>query len=131
MNNENGGSSDTEASGRVAFQVLNVADLKDRLMDDVDLINEVLITFFADFKRRLSELNESALCGDLARASKAVHSIKGASGNVSAEVLMNTALQVELAAKSGDLATVNASIDKIESDFNDFRKAVLKAGFKA
>jgi HPt (histidine-containing phosphotransfer) domain-containing protein len=74
-----------------------------RMMNDWDLCLEVLEDFLADLPFQLERLEQAFAQGDLPALAQRAHTIKGASSNVSALVLQQSAATLELAARNGDL----------------------------
>jgi len=76
--------------------------------DGGKFLTELIDIFLADTPVRLDELANATANGDLATATRAAHSIKGSSGNFGAATLAKLAMEIEHAAKAGNLDEVRA-----------------------
>ena len=83
--------------------VLDIQDLMQRLLDDSDLAKEILKGFLKDASKQLQQLEYAIDTGDFDAIYRQAHTLKGASGNVSAKRLRQIAYRIEQAAKERDL----------------------------
>lgn len=86
------------------------------LGDDPELAAELMDAYLEDSPVRRATLLEAVRNEDLATAAKAAHSLKGMSGVVRAGVLVDMALNMEVAAKeerADDLKELFAEFDRI------------------
>lgn len=90
------------------------------LADDMELARELLAAFLEDSPERNQSLAEALQAGDTDTASRLAHSLKGMCGVVRAEQLVNLALNMEQAAKNGNL-------EKTKTLYGDFDKKLSKA----
>jgi HPt (histidine-containing phosphotransfer) domain-containing protein len=67
-------------------------------------VRELIGIFLEDTPQRLLELEQGITAGDVAKFSRAAHSIKGSSSNLGAEVLRREAEQLEYRVKTGGIA---------------------------
>jgi HPt (histidine-containing phosphotransfer) domain-containing protein len=63
--------------------------------DPTDFLREIVGIYLADTPARLAELDQALAAGDVARFSRAVHSIKGSSANVGAIAVRTVAGTLE------------------------------------
>jgi CheY-like chemotaxis protein/HPt (histidine-containing phosphotransfer) domain-containing protein len=83
-------------------KTFNIAGLRQRMMEDEDLCRHVMECFMEDIGSQLQQLEE-VLENQAHSSIKALaHTLKGAAGNVSAERLVDLALQMEMAAEKND-----------------------------
>lgn len=82
--------------------------------DGGKFLTELIDIFLADTPSRLNELVSATDKGDITTATRAAHSIKGSAGNFGAAILSQIALEVEHAAKAGQLDTVRARTTELE-----------------
>jgi HPt (histidine-containing phosphotransfer) domain-containing protein len=87
-------------------------------MGDIDLAARVL----AQFETRLSgDINaaEAAMAsGSSAETTRLLHSLRGASANVSADALANVAAEIERLIKAADLAAAGSAMAQLRSEAN-------------
>jgi len=76
------------------------------LADDTELARELLAAFLEDCPHRVADLKAALEAGDALSTSKIAHSLKGMSGVVRVSALSELALDMEHAARDGDLESV-------------------------
>ncbi|HVZ16493.1 MAG TPA: response regulator, partial [Terriglobales bacterium] len=99
-------------------------ELLSRLLDDRPLASEIIRGFLADCPVQLSLLRERLEAGDKEGARRQAHSVKGAAGTVAATRLRAVALEMEHAAKLGDLDTVRDLVPAANTELGRFKKAL-------
>jgi PAS domain S-box-containing protein len=107
------------------LQVFDKAGMLARLMDDEDLARIVVEGFRGDIPLQISALKGYLENGDASAAERQAHTIKGASANVGGEALCAVALEMERAAKAGDLDVAKVRMVELESQFNLLKKAMM------
>lgn len=70
---------------------------------DEELFHEILKVFLVDAPDHIVKLKNAVGAGDAALMQRHAHALKGASGNICAEPFKEAVMQVERAAKNGDL----------------------------
>ena|SRR5436190_14715560 len=86
--------------------------------DDKDeFLREIAGIFLEDTPLRIAELEQSLAVGDVAKFTRAAHSIKGSSSNLGAMSLRAAAEKLEHHAKSAGLANVAPFIQSIKTEF--------------
>ncbi|WP_028325550.1 PAS domain-containing hybrid sensor histidine kinase/response regulator [Desulfatirhabdium butyrativorans] len=98
------------------------AGMLDRLMGDEQLADQIMADFLADMPRSIDELKGYLAAGDAVGAERKTHSIKGASANVGGEALYQVAFEMEIAAKAGDLGSIQMRLPELEEAFNQLEK---------
>ncbi len=102
-------------------------DLLERLMGDEELARTILDGFLVDIPRQTQALRSFLEAGDAPGAERQAHTIKGASATVGGEALREAAFEMEQAARTGDLEAVWALLEKLETRFEEFKKAIETA----
>lgn len=87
---------------------------------DAELAGELLAAYIEDSTQRADMLGEALQESDSNTAAKTAHSLKGMSGVVRAQSLVDMALDMEATSKDGDL-------DRVREVYRQFREA-LDAG---
>jgi CheY-like chemotaxis protein len=105
---------------------LNMAELSNRLMGDMGIVNHILKSFGANLETQLSAIRVAVEAQDLTAIARAAHALKGAAANLSAEPLRAACLSLETAAKAQDMAGASSSAAAIEKAAKALR-AVLPA----
>ena len=95
-----------------------------RLMDDEELARSVVKGFLEDIPKQIATLKGCLATGDVPRAERQAHSIKGASSNVGGAALRAVAFEMEKAGKDGDLAAVAARLPELEAQFARLKESM-------
>ena len=82
-----------------------------RLMDDLPLAKMICESFCQDIPQQIELLKQQLIEGDIATATRQIHSIKGASANVGGEALRALAIEMEHLGHKGDLEALGARMD--------------------
>jgi PAS domain S-box-containing protein len=98
------------------------ARMLDRLMGDEQLADQIMAEFLADMPRSIDVLSAYLAAKDVAGAVRQTHSIKGASANVGGEALYQLVSEMEIAAKAGELGSVQMRLPELEEAFNRFKE---------
>ena len=112
--------------------MLNLTEIRDRLMNNDDLVKEVIDIFMEDTPARLVALRASLSSGDMENATLQSHSIKGAAATVSAERMREVALDMEKACREGvDADHVMSMLPSLEREFEELKLFVGNMGRSA
>ncbi len=84
--------------------VLNKAVALDRVGGDEELLAEVAQLFIEDYPNSMGEIQDALRTGDHKKLERAAHSLKGAAANFGADPVVKSALALEVAGRSGNLA---------------------------
>ncbi len=95
-----------------------------RLMDDEGLARAIMQCFLEDIPKQIARLKEAVDAGNAATAELVAHTIKGASANTGAEPLRVLALDMEQAARAGDLERIRLGMDDLFFEFDRLKTAV-------
>jgi signal transduction histidine kinase/CheY-like chemotaxis protein/HPt (histidine-containing phosphotransfer) domain-containing protein len=104
-------------SHMVGRQILDEADLLERLMGDKDLAHILISGFLEDMPKQITSLVESVTMEDYSTAQRIAHTVKGAAGNIGAPSLKEAAYEVEKAAQNGDAEMVRKLLMKLETQY--------------
>jgi PAS domain S-box-containing protein len=104
--------------------VFDKAGLMDRLMDDIGLARTVADGFAEDVTGLLESLKVSIEAADAAAVQLQAHTIKGAAANVGGERLRAVALEMEKAARMGDIAPAGACLAALQMEFGRLIEAM-------
>lgn len=102
--------------------------LLERVQGDEALVKELLEMFLEDVSARLITLKQAQESGDMKTITLEAHTIKGSSGNISANDMSAAALQIEMAGKEENRQVIPSLIQKLEADFEAFRQALESTG---
>jgi two-component system sensor histidine kinase BarA len=101
-------------------------ELKGRLEDDRDLIDEILRIYADESPAAIKALEQALSGGDPETVSAAAHTLKGMSANASAEAVRRLAYRLEAAARTGDLGEARGLMDGIRSALGRTLKEIEK-----
>lgn len=104
--------------------VFDHAGILRRLLGDEALVKNVIDCFLVDLPRLLEQLRSCLDAGDVSGATRAAHSIRGASANVGGEALRAVALELERAIASGEVAATARLSQKLEVESGRLRRAM-------
>ena len=99
-------------------ELLDLNEFKERVQDDTELLLELLDIFVADYQVKRQSLQEAIDKGDCEEVKSVAHSLKGASGNISAKSMRAIFLLIEDAAKGGDVSNTGDLLSQLDEIFN-------------
>ncbi|HOO72661.1 MAG TPA: Hpt domain-containing protein [Spirochaetota bacterium] len=111
--------------------VINTAELKERLDGDFELLKELITIFLADSEKLLNTIEEAINNGDSEKVGKGSHTIKGAVSNFSARNAFDAAYKLEQIGKSGDLSSAQSAFSSLKKEIRqtgEAMKELLKQG---
>ena len=82
-------------------EIIDLKDVLERVQDDKELLNELFDIYIEDFVTKRKALGEAIAAHDIVKLKEVAHSMKGASGNISAKPMHAACLQLEILAKEG------------------------------
>ena len=89
-----------------------------RLMNDEELARIVIAGFLEDIPFQIQALKDCLASGDVVKAERQAHTIKGAAANIGGEVVRATAAEMEKSAKIGDLRAVQTRMSELDWQFD-------------
>ncbi|GAB4353575.1 MAG: hypothetical protein Kow006_18790 [Gammaproteobacteria bacterium] len=111
--------------------VFDLEGVTRRLMGDTDLVRSIAEAFKEDAPRQLAQLEAHLANGALDDAAAQSHKLKGAAANVGGVALSATASRIELAARQGDRATLEAELALLGRQLSELLKAMETLLFTA
>ena len=113
-------------------EVIDLKEVLERVQDDRELLLELFDIFIEDYPGKLGAIKQATAKKDFEALRDAAHSMKGASGNLSAKKLYAHFLKVEQLAKTNNMDGMESLLAEIERAFSDFKDyaAKFKADFK-
>ncbi len=94
--------------------VFNREAFLQRMMGDLEFAHDVTTGFLEELPALLSALRDQFAREDLESIWKQAHKLKGSAANVGAEALRDTAFEMEIAGKIGDLSRVATLMPELE-----------------
>lgn len=105
---------------------IDLKDLLERVQDDWDLLLELLDIFWEDFGTKRKSLEEAIRSKNIDEVCSLAHSIKGASGNISAKKVQATCLAIEQKAKLNDLSGLDSLLKLLDQQAIDLKANIEK-----
>jgi HPt (histidine-containing phosphotransfer) domain-containing protein len=94
--------------------------------DNDEFLREITGIFLEDTPLRIAELEQSLAAGDIAKFTRAAHSIKGSSANLGALTLRAVAEKIEHQARSGGVTDAAKYVGEIKTEFARAQEALAK-----
>jgi HPt (histidine-containing phosphotransfer) domain-containing protein len=94
--------------------------------DNDEFLREITGIFLEDTPLRIAELEQSLAAGDIAKFTRAAHSIKGSSANLGALTLRAVAEKIEHQARSGGVTDAGKYVAEIKTEFARAQEALAK-----
>jgi PAS domain S-box-containing protein len=116
---------DSESSGLLRnSDELNVSDALERLGGDEELLREIWEIFIQDCPETMKKLKQTLETRDAGLSERHAHTLKSTAGNIGADLMKETALQIELAAREKHVDKAWLLYGKLESDAESVLKTL-------
>ena len=83
-----------------------------------DVLAEILNLFLEEVPKRILALQSALAAGDAPEVSRAAHSLKGSSGNIGAQSMLDVCRQLDDVARAGDLGSVAPLVASLTSEYH-------------
>lgn len=110
----------------MADDIIDLPDVLERVQDDKELLLELLDIYQEDFVSKRAALAEGIAAKDFTKIKEVAHSMKGASGNISAKRLYATCLELETKAKDHNAEGLDALLATVDSQFEEVKANAVK-----
>ena len=107
-----------------ADSVFNQAELLQRLMGDEEMARNICRSYLQEASRRVTDLEDALARSDIPAATRHAHSLKGSSANLGAQIVRETAAQMEESLKSGDVPGTVALLPELVGHFATLKRAL-------
>ena len=105
-------------------EVLDIADVMERVQDDKELLLELLDIFEEDYLEKRESLTKYLENKDLLQIKDVAHSMKGAAGNISAKAIFQTCSQMEEMAEGNQFDQIVEMITTLDQQFTDLKNCI-------
>jgi HPt (histidine-containing phosphotransfer) domain-containing protein len=92
-----------------------------RVGGDVELLREVVGLFLDDYPQSLDLIRDAVARGDQSGLERHAHSLKGSVSTFGAQEAFDAAQVLEKQGRTGDLASANASLERLEHALSALR----------
>ena len=107
-------------------KAIDLADVLERVQDDWELLLELLDIFDQDFSAKRSVLAQMVMENNFDKVRDIAHSLKGASGNISAKPLFHSFYQLEKMGESRDLTRAGEVLKSIDAQIVELKASVVQ-----
>jgi len=104
--------------------VIDLNEFMERVQDDKELLLELLDIFSDDSQEKMKNLKVAIQQNDYETVKSIAHSLKGASGNISAKALRQSLMKLEEMGKVNDLGQAPALYQEMEVQLADLFKRI-------
>ncbi len=118
--------SPNEPAAGAEAPVFDQAGMLARLMGDKDLACTVVTGFLEDIPKQIEALQGYLHAGDTAGVAHQAHTMKGASANIGGEAVRAAAIELEKAARAGNLKAAAAVLPGLEAEFGRLQEALAR-----
>ena len=109
-------------------EIIDLKEVLERVQEDKGLLNELFDIYQEDFAIKRQALSDAITAHDISKIKEIAHSLKGASGNISAKPLYAACLKLESLAKEGKTDGMQEVAVAIDRYFEEVK--VFAARFK-
>lgn len=106
-------------------EIIDVPEFMDRVQEDKDLLKELLDIFVEDFEQKRIKLTEAVASKDFETIKSIAHSVKGASGNISAKPLREVCIVLETKGKERDAAGLTVLLQDLDRQYTALKKRIV------
>ncbi len=98
-------------------EIIDLKEVLERVQDDKELLLELFDIYQGDFVKKRQALSDAINAKDITKIKEIAHSMKGASGNISAKMIYGSCLSLEQLAKSNTTDGMNDLVQQIDVQF--------------
>lgn len=106
--------------------IIDLDEALERVEDDVDLLIELFEVFIEDYPLKMQAMRQATESSDFSQLADLAHSLKGASGNISAKTMRDVFIYIEQMAKDQKAQNINESLDKLDVLFDELKVYVVQ-----
>ena len=103
-------------------EVIDLTELLERVENDHELLLELIDIFLQDCPQKIQAMRRAADAKEYTQLQELAHSLKGASGNISAKAMRELFLEIENMAKAQDASDMQRSFDAVDAQHADLQK---------
>jgi len=98
-------------------EILDLPEFLERVQDDKELLVELLEIYTEDYKDKRVALGKATEEGDFEAIKSVAHSLKGASGNISAKKVRKTLIEFEEMGKNSDCSKAPELLAELDKGY--------------
>ena len=97
--------------------IIDVEEFLERVQDDKELLVELLDIYSGDYQTKRKQLTKAVKEKDFDEVKSISHSLKGASGNISAKKMREIFMVIEDKSRNNDLSGVDNLLISLDKEF--------------
>lgn len=97
--------------------VVDLPEVMERVQNSTELLSELFDIFEEDFIEKRKLLTAALTSKDVQQIKDIAHSLKGASGNISAKIIYSLCLEMEQKAKQASLDGLDGILSQLDKQF--------------
>ena len=105
---------------------IDLPEFLERVQDDKEFLLELLDIYLKDYEKKRKALNEVIAKKDYEELRGIAHSLKGASGNISAKPIRAIFLKLEEMGKNGDATGAQQVLDDLDKSFKQLSLRIME-----
>jgi HPt (histidine-containing phosphotransfer) domain-containing protein len=106
--------------------VIDLPVVLERVEDDRELLRELVGLFLDDAPPRLTAIHDAVDSRDAKALQQNAHALKGSAGNLAAQVVFETARELEQIARTGDWTRAEETCAVLESELDRLTAALTE-----
>jgi len=107
-------------------EIIDINDVLERVQDDRELFLELLDIFEEDFTQKRKLLSDFIEKSNFQEIKDVIHSIKGASGNISAKAMHASCTEIEKLAEAQDISKLSELIETLDDQFAQLQARIIE-----
>ncbi len=107
-------------------KVIDLPEVMERVQDDKELLLELFEIFTNDYLQKMKILKSAIEKKNFEEIKDIVHSIKGASGNISAKAVHATCVSIEELCAKKDIAGVQVALPLLDGHFKELQQCIAE-----
>ena len=107
-------------------EIIDLPDFQDRVQDDKDLMLELFEIFMEDYQVKRGLLGDAIKNKNYEEIKSIGHSLKGASGNISAKQLRGSLLKLEDMGKASNISGVESVLADLDRQYAALVKRIAE-----
>ncbi len=100
-------------------QAIDLEEFLERVQDDKELLLELLDIFTEDYQEKRVLLQEAVDSNNCEEVKSIAHSLKGASGNISAKALREVFIKLEIMGEGNDISAAGDLWSELDKGYED------------
>ena len=106
--------------------IIDLKDALERVQDDKELLCELFDIFSEDFVGKRDTIWDAFKTGKVAEFQMVAHSLKGATGNISARQMHDNCVVLDRMGKDGEIADAGPALELLDRQFEELKVEIVR-----